>query len=424
MSIERFSHENSRVKKQDSEFLDPGAWLVVLLLWFVGVFNYFDRQLITTMGEPVMKTFQVDTQSFGLVFSLYLWVYAFFSPLAGYLADRFGHARTLAWSLLAWSAVTMGFGAATSFEMLLLFRVLLAIFQSFAIPAGAALIAAYYPSSRRAFALAIFFSGSMVGTLLCSTGGLISEWMHWRTGFLVAGAAGIVCAAFLFFRLRDPEKPKEDDNPVSAAPPEGSWRNLVCSPLFLLLFLTNGIVGFGAWILASWLPYYFFAEQNLSLTSAALHGVLTINFATLCGMFVFSRLSDRLSRRSLCFRAFVPAVAMLLSSPFLFGIGWNDSFFYFFFSLLIIGFAEGAVDPNLMPILCGVSRPENRALGYGMLNFAATFSGGIAIYLGGWFKNRDIPLALSFQIAAVSFFLAGILFFLCGMRLRINRMSP
>jgi MFS family permease len=80
------------------------AWLVVALLWLVALLNYFDRLLITTMRDPIKVDIAMTDAQFGLLTSIFLWVYAAFSPLGGLLADRLGRKRVIVVSLLFWSA--------------------------------------------------------------------------------------------------------------------------------------------------------------------------------------------------------------------------------------------------------------------------------------------------------------------------------
>ena len=65
------------------------AWLVVALLWPVATLNYLDRLMLTTMRDSIKAGIPMTDAQFGLLTSVFLWVYALLSPCAGYLADRF-----------------------------------------------------------------------------------------------------------------------------------------------------------------------------------------------------------------------------------------------------------------------------------------------------------------------------------------------
>ena len=88
---------------------------------------------------------------FGLLTSVFLWVYGLFSPLAGFLADRFSRSRVIFISLLLWSTVTWLTGYSTTFGQLLASRVLMGITEACYIPASLALIVDYHRGTTRSF---------------------------------------------------------------------------------------------------------------------------------------------------------------------------------------------------------------------------------------------------------------------------------
>lgn len=105
-----------------SSALLPRAWLVVGLLWFVGLLNYLDRVMLTTMRGSLVEAIPMTDAQFGLLTSVFLWVYAALSPFAGFLADRFSRTKVIVFSLLSWSIVTWLTGFATTYGELLLTR--------------------------------------------------------------------------------------------------------------------------------------------------------------------------------------------------------------------------------------------------------------------------------------------------------------
>lgn len=106
--------------------LPPRAWLIVALLWVVGCLNYLDRVILTTMRGSVVAAIPMTEAQFGLLLSVFLWIYGLFSPLGGFLADRFNRSRVILASLLVWSLVTFLTAFASTFTELLLTRALMA----------------------------------------------------------------------------------------------------------------------------------------------------------------------------------------------------------------------------------------------------------------------------------------------------------
>src|SRR4051812_47638036 len=99
-----------------NEKLSYKAWLVVGLLCVVGCLNYLDRVMITTMRGSIIESIPMTDAQFGLLTSVFLWIYGFLSPIAGFAADRFSSSKVIMVSLFVWSGVTFMTAQATTFE--------------------------------------------------------------------------------------------------------------------------------------------------------------------------------------------------------------------------------------------------------------------------------------------------------------------
>src|SRR4051794_28846250 len=84
------------------------AWLVVGLLMPVALLNYMDRQMLAAMKYSVMGDLpSIGTEeNWGFMLGQFKGVYAFFSLVGGYLADRVSRRIVICTSLFVWSGVT------------------------------------------------------------------------------------------------------------------------------------------------------------------------------------------------------------------------------------------------------------------------------------------------------------------------------
>ncbi len=119
----------------------PYPWRVVALLWGIAILNYVDRQVIYSLLPLLRTDLQMSDLALGLTGSAFLWTYGLLSPVAGSVADRYGRARTICFSLLAWTLVTWATGYARTGTELLLLRALMGISEACYVPAAVALIA-------------------------------------------------------------------------------------------------------------------------------------------------------------------------------------------------------------------------------------------------------------------------------------------
>ncbi len=107
--------------------LARAVWRVVWLLWPVALLNYLDRQMLASMKYSVMHDVPSigSEANWGFMLGQFKWVYAFLSPIGGYVADRFSRRFTICGSLFAWSAVTWMTGHVTTYEQLLATRAIM-----------------------------------------------------------------------------------------------------------------------------------------------------------------------------------------------------------------------------------------------------------------------------------------------------------
>src|SRR2546423_10120436 len=181
------------------------AWAVVGLLWPVALLNYLDRQMVSTIRASIRADIPsiANDQDFGTLMAVFMWVYAFLSPVGGFIADKCDRRRTVIGSLFVWSAVTWATGHCTTYPQMLSCRALMGISEAFYIPAALALIADFHPGQTRARAVGIHQSGIYAGLALGGLGGFIAPTSSWPERFTWFGAAGVAYAVVLMICLKD-----------------------------------------------------------------------------------------------------------------------------------------------------------------------------------------------------------------------------
>jgi predicted MFS family arabinose efflux permease len=391
------------------------AWLPVGLLWVIALLNYLDRLMITTVREPLVAEISMTDAQFGLLTSAFLWVYGAFSPLGGYLADRFSRKSVILVSLFIWSAVTWWTGRMHDFESLLAARALMGLSEACYIPAALALIADFHPGPTRSLATGLHMSGVYVGAALGGVGGYVAEHFGWRAGFHWFGLFGVGYAVVSAFLLRDagpqpvrPAAPKETSAGIGAGE---ALRALFRQPAFLLLLVVNALVGVANWAVYGWLPTFLREHFRLDLGAAGLTATGYVQIASFAGVVLGGIWADRWSRSQPRARAFVPALGFCAAAPCLFlGVG-ASVLSAAIAGLIVFGLGRGFFDANHMPVLRSIADQRYSATGYGLLNFVSCATGGLLIFVGGWLKDAQVDLVHVFRFSAVSLLVAGGLLF-------------
>lgn len=391
----------------------PRAWLIVGVLWVVAALNYLDRIMITTMRDSLTQAVPMTDAQFGLLTSVFLWVYGLLSPFAGFLADRFNRSRLIVFSLLVWSLLTWLTGHARSFEELIVVRALMGLSEAAYLPAALALIADYHRGSTRSLATGIHMTGLSVGTGLAGIGGWVAQRHGWSVAFDVFGLFGIAYAVGLLFVLRDP--PRESGVVTSNAdqPRLGqALTSLFGSRSFLLLLAFWGLLALAGWAVMGWMPTFFKEQFKLDQGAAGISATSFLAVAMFVGKLVGGAWADRWSRTNDRARILVPAIGLFIAAPATLLVANTGMLALAIAGLSIYGFTRVFSDANLMPILCQVSDGRYRATGYGVLNMFSCIIGGLTVYIGGVLRDAQINVGTLFQCAAGGMLVCGVLMML------------
>lgn len=389
-------------------------WLIVGLLCIVGALNYFDRMMITTMRSSIVEAIPMTDAQFGLLTSVFLWVYGLASPFAGYLADRFSRSKVIIISLVIWSILTWATSLATTFEELIIVRALMGVSEACYIPAAVALIVDYHQGKTKSTATGIHIAGIYAGQSLGFIGGWIAETHSWNYAFSLFGVVGVVYALFLQFLLKDNKAEVIEHTKEEAQANIGfidGLKVLVKNTSFQLVLGIWGLAGAVSWMINSWLPTYYKERFDLSQTQAGVYATAYFFVAMLIGVIFGGTITDFIARKNSKARILVPAVGFLIAVPGVLIASQTDILWITVIGFMIYAFTRPFIDANMMPILDMIADKRYLATGYGILNLCSCLIGGIGIYAAGWLRDIDVNLSLMFQVAAITLIICSLLLF-------------
>ncbi|MGC3966099.1 MAG: MFS transporter [Pirellulales bacterium] len=401
---------HSPPQKRDAAQHDPSsdaslgrlAWVIVALLVPVALLNYLDRQMLAAMKSSMMNDIpDIATKAnWGIVLGSFKWVYAAFSPIGGYFADRLSRRHVIVLSLAVWSGVTWATAHVTTFDQLVAARAIMGISEAFYIPAALALITDFHRGPTRSRAVGLHQMGIYAGIIIGGFTGYVADEpsLGWRWAFSLCGVVGVVYAVPLFALLRNP--PRAVGGDVLQPSPAAAVRELAANAGFILLVLYFTLPALAGWVVKDWMPDILKEQFGLGQGKAGMSAVLYVQVASLVGVLLGGWWADQWMRHTVRGRIFVSAVGMTLFLPSLFGVGNAGTLTAAVGFLMLFGLGWGFFDCNNMPILCQIVRPELRATGYGVMNLVSISCGGFADWGFGALRDRGVPLNMIFGVFA------------------------
>ena len=386
------------------------AWIIVALLVPVALLNYLDRQLLAAMRTSISISIPAlqDDANWGLLPALFKWSYAIFSPIGGWLADRYSKRRLIFGSLVVWSGMTIATGNCQSFESMCVVRALMGVSEAFYIPAALALIADFHDGESRSRAVGYHQMGIYIGVTLGGFSGFAAGnpeaagyvVNQWRMVFDGCGVLGIVYAIPLAMLLRD--APRKEDAKPRGVPALEAMKELFTNRNFLLLDVCLTLPSIPGWVIKDWMPAILKSEFKITQGLAGALATVFVNFASIIGAASGGLLSDRLNARSERGRVLVSAAGLSIIMCMLLGVGFANGLVAVVVCLTVFGIGWGFFDCNNMPILSQIARPELRATGYGFMNFISISVGGFADQQFGVLRKAGVSNGVLFASFAAA----------------------
>ena len=258
--------------------------VTLAVAWFL---SYADRVNMSVASIPMQAIFGWDETTKGLVMGSVFLGYLSSQLIGGWLADKFGAARMLTYSVLSFSVLTLltPLAASISFATLIAARIALGVAEGIAVPATYAFIGRWSPPGEVARLLAIVVSGATIGApggLMLS--GLLVEHYGWQSPFYVFGLLGVFWA--LYWKLKAHEAPWrhphisqeeralfDDDEAVEeklAVP----VRKIATHPAVWALIINKFASLWMVYVFLGWLPSYFNSVQGISIAGSGLFAAL------------------------------------------------------------------------------------------------------------------------------------------------------
>ena len=184
----------------DNEKLKKTALIISVLNSFI---TPFMGSSINIALPAIERDFHVDAVLLSWIATSYLLAVAVFLVPSGRLADIYGRKRIFTAGVFLFLISSMACAVSFSTEMLIFFRIFQGIGNAMVFATGMAILVSVYPPRERGKVLglnvAAVYIGLSVGPFL---GGILTQYLTWRSVFLVTVPLCIIILMLLFWRLK------------------------------------------------------------------------------------------------------------------------------------------------------------------------------------------------------------------------------
>lgn len=392
---------------------ETGFWryenrmIAVLCLMFGVVF--FDRNAMSNLAVFVQRDLALSNFEITLLVAGLSCAWAIAALLIGAISDRTGSRKgLLVITVVGFSLCSVFSGVATGFAVLLVSRILMGFSEGGILPIAQSMVALESDEKRRGFNMGVMQNAgsNLIGSFLAPIvlTAIALAW-GWRSAFFAAAIPGLVCAALIWFFVREP---KTHEIAAHVATPAAGdkmgmasmlrHRNIWLCALISILMVPWMIIG---WV---FLQLYLINVRGVSETDASyVAGVLGISAFVFA--FVVPGLSDRIGRKPVTIGftllgALYPLFTLYFNGPlWILGI------------LIFIAWSASAVFPLFMATVPSETIPARYvATSMGLVMGLGELIGGTSLVpLAGAAADKwglQAPMWIAVVLALVSAFLA------------------
>ena len=286
------------------------------LLFAVNFINFFDRQILAAVTEPIRLEWGLTDTQLGWLVTAFTLLYATMGLPLGRLADLWQRKFILAIGLAFWSVLTGLSGFCRHFWSLFAARLGVGVGEASCAPAASSLIGDLFPQSWRSRAMSVFMLGLPVGVgASYLVGGAVAQHFGWRAVFYLAGAPGLLLATGALFLAEPLRGRSEAGNVGSARRRENASKLVLGIPTMRWIIVSGMLHNFIMYGFTFFLVSFLVRHHGTTVETAGLASALVVATAGALGMLSGGWLGDAAQKRRQNGRMLVAGMAVLAAVP-------------------------------------------------------------------------------------------------------------
>ncbi len=395
MSREAYNDSDQSVQEPDGTDGQPKWRHTVYVIWTSQVIGMMGLAFVGPFLPLYVRELGITEESrvrfwAGLLAFAPSIMFVIFSPLWGWLADRYGRKLMLARAVFSGSMLLVLMGMVTNAYQLLALYFIQGMLTGMG-SAALALVSSVTPSSRLGYAMGLMMTSSAVGFSVGPLlGGVTADYIGYRQTFYVAGGLLFLSGVLLVIGTHENfTRPSKETLKAN-----GDLRSVAGRRGFPMILLILFMLNLGGSI--AWPIFPLFVEQALSVgasRAASMTGLIMSIGAMVFALSaaIVGRISDRIGHKKVL--TFSTLISGLFALPYavVANVGQTIGL------QALLEASSGGTWPAINAIIAKMSPRDAHGRAYGITFAATTLGGSLGSLLGG-FVASALGLRLPFVI--------------------------
>ncbi len=262
-------------------------WMVFGLIGPITFVMSLDRTAIVVASPTIQHEYGFSLVQMSWILTSFSWTYAALQVPAGWLAQKFGPRRALAWANLLWSLLTIATPLGFNMASFVGIRALLGAGQSADWPASVMAVRRWFPHQERSKGNSVLLGGLYLGPIAAAP---VTTWViasfGWRWAFYGFGGVGVLIGIIWWAWFRDDParhpamSPTEaayiaaGQEPDTAGGQDGAFVRCLGSLQFWAIGLQYFFLVLVQSFYTTWLPTYLISDRHMSLKEMGIYASL------------------------------------------------------------------------------------------------------------------------------------------------------
>lgn len=320
------SMTSSATSIEEVKQMTKRQYMTVIILCFVNLLKYMDRFTIAGILPEIQCFFDISDAQGGLLSTAFVVSYMLFSPMVGYLGDRFSRKLIMAVGITFWGISNLAGSFSETYSLFLTSRILVGIGESMFSTVSPTIISdVCVGDTRSKFLILYYFAipvGSGLGFIVGAT--MASAFGSWQWGLRVTPVLGVIAVFLIIFIVQEPPRGEAEGSSLSTTTYWDDLKYLATNKSFVLSTAGCTLTTYVSGALAWWGPKFITLGQattlgeDVSYTRVSLIVGFEAALAGVVGVASGSLVGQKLRKRYPTADAQVCAWSMVICAPLLF----------------------------------------------------------------------------------------------------------